>query len=54
MAQAELPHGTFVRADVLEYSFPTELDVIFAFASLLHLDREQITSSVRESTRCAQ
>jgi Trans-aconitate methyltransferase len=42
MAQTELPHGTFVRADVLEYDFPTELDVIFAFASLLHLDREQL------------
>jgi trans-aconitate methyltransferase len=42
MARQEVPAGTFVCADVHAYEFPSGIDMVFAFASLLHSDKESM------------
>lgn len=42
MARREHPRGNFEVADVMQYQFPSGLDVVFAFASLLHNPKEDI------------
>ncbi|MFN3188278.1 MAG: class I SAM-dependent methyltransferase [Candidatus Paceibacteria bacterium] len=42
MAQEEIPQGTFVQADVATYQFPQSVDVVLAFASLLHTSKEDM------------
>jgi len=42
LAQAHVPEATFEIADVETYPFPTELDIIFSFASLLHSDKDAV------------
>ncbi len=39
IAQSHLPETSFVIADALTYNYPQNVDVIFAFASLLHVDK---------------
>ena len=55
IAREKVPAASFVEADALTYKYPENLDVVFAFASLLHVDRtdmkvafEKIASSLRE------
>jgi len=42
MAQTEVVGGEFICTDVLEYEFPKGIDIVFAFASLLHLSKDEI------------
>ena len=42
MAQSEVPTGEFIEIDVMDYEFPYKIDLVFAFASLLHLPKESI------------
>ena len=42
LAQAQVATGTFVCADVTTYQFTSPLDVVFAFASLLHSDQADL------------
>jgi len=42
MARNGNPAGNFEVADVMRYDFPTGLDVVFAFASLLHNPKEDL------------
>lgn len=42
LAKEKNPAGTFIVADIEDYSFPTELDAIFAFASLIHVPKESL------------
>lgn len=42
LARIEVPTARFEVADIEEYTFPKNLDILFAFASLLHSDREQV------------
>ncbi|MFW6210324.1 MAG: class I SAM-dependent methyltransferase [Patescibacteria group bacterium] len=42
MASQELPQGTWHCLDVMEYHWPRGVDAIFAFASLLHLPKEEL------------
>lgn len=42
IARHNLPATSFVLADALTYNYPKNLDVIFAFASLLHVDQQTI------------
>lgn len=44
LARAHVPDGRFEVADVANYNFPDDLDVIFAFASVLHLNRAELKS----------
>lgn len=41
-AREEIPNTNFIVADVDEFDFPKDIDAIFAFASLLHSDKESI------------
>lgn len=42
IARKQLPDATFVVADALSYTYPENLDVVFAFASLLHVNKENL------------
>jgi SAM-dependent methyltransferase len=39
IAKAKLPNASFVQADALTYEYPKDVDVIFAFASILHVSK---------------
>jgi SAM-dependent methyltransferase len=41
-AKVEVLGGTFLCEDVLHYKFPADIDIIFAFASLLHIDKDEM------------
>lgn len=38
IAKNKVPNTSFVLSDAIKYDYPKDLDVIFAFASLLHID----------------
>ncbi|HEY1064203.1 MAG TPA: class I SAM-dependent methyltransferase [Candidatus Saccharimonadales bacterium] len=42
LARQKVPTGNFVKADALTYDYPDNLDVVFAFASLLHVSRGDV------------
>ncbi len=42
IAQERLPNADFVCSDILDYEFPQGLHAIFAFASLLHLPKDDV------------
>lgn len=42
LARVLVPQADFTVADAAEFSFPAELDIVFAFASLLHLDQQDL------------
>jgi len=42
MAKKELPASHFICTDVMDYTFVPGIDVVFAFASLLHNSKEDI------------
>ena len=44
LAQEKVPGSRFEVHDIETYEFPKNLDVIFAFASLIHVPRESLTS----------
>ena len=37
IARQKVPNARFVQADAMTYQYPTDLDVVYAFASLLHV-----------------
>lgn len=43
LARKRLPGAQFVIADALSYEYPNELDVVFGFASFLHLNKEDFS-----------
>jgi SAM-dependent methyltransferase len=42
IARQKVPQGKFELSGAVEYDFPDDLDLIFAFASLLHLDKDDV------------
>lgn len=42
IAKQRLPNASFVEADALSYDYPEDLSVIFAFASLLHVSKDEL------------
>ena len=42
IARRRLPVASFVKADALSYRYPENVDIVFAFASLLHVDRDDL------------
>jgi predicted TPR repeat methyltransferase len=42
IARERLPEASFVKASATSYNYPQNIDVVFAFASLLHVDREEL------------
>jgi len=54
IAQKELPDTSFVLTDALTYNYPNDIDTIYAFASLLHVnkpDMKKVFKKVSESLR---
>lgn len=50
IARAHVPGASFVQADALSYSYPSNVDIVFAFASLLHLDKDDFSATCRKIT----
>lgn len=42
LAKKHVPGAKFEVADAVGYKYPSNLDVVFAFASLLHLDKDEV------------
>lgn len=42
LARQHVPEADFKVADAAEFTFPKNLDIVFAFASLLHLDKDAL------------
>lgn len=42
IARTHVPEGRFEVADAASYEFPEKLDIVFAFASLLHLNKSEL------------
>jgi trans-aconitate methyltransferase len=42
LCKEKVPNGNFIINDVEEYIFPNNLDIVFAFASLLHTPKEKL------------
>lgn len=42
IAQQQNPGASFIVSDALSYNYPKNLDVIYAFASLLHVDKHDL------------
>jgi SAM-dependent methyltransferase len=42
IARQDVPEGDFEVADINDFKFPDELDIIFAFASLVHATKEEV------------
>lgn len=40
LAKETVPQGTFTVADVEVYTFPPNIDIVFSFASLIHVPKE--------------
>lgn len=48
IARDRLPDARFVKADALGYKYPGELDVVYAFASFLHLDQNDFKEACQK------
>ena len=42
LAKKYVPKAYFEVADAINYKYPNNIDVVFAFASLLHLDKKEV------------
>lgn len=42
LAKQKVPAGQFIIADIEEYIFPSNIDIVFAFASLIHVPKESL------------
>lgn len=42
IAKKKAPHTSFILADASSYKYPTNLDVVYAFASLLHINQSDL------------
>lgn len=51
LAKAHVPDGQFRIADAAIYDFPPNLDIIFAFASLLHLNQGEVRAVLANAAR---
>jgi SAM-dependent methyltransferase len=49
LAQIKVPSGMFVEADALTYKYPKNIDIIFAFASLLHVNKNDLARVMKKA-----
>lgn len=49
IAQERLPQASFSIADIDTYELPPNIDIIFAFASLLHSDKESVAAILKRA-----
>lgn len=48
LAKTNVPETNFKLIDLEEFEFPSDIDVIFSFASLLHTDKETMTQVLQK------
>lgn len=48
LAKVKVPSGSFVHADALTYKYPKSVDIIFAFASLLHVNKKDLSKVIKK------
>jgi trans-aconitate methyltransferase len=48
IAREKVPGATFIETDALSYQYPENLDVVFAFAAMLHLDKDDFAATCRK------
>lgn len=46
LAQKNLPKGTFLVEDMRTFNFPINTDIVFGFASLIHLSRRELANII--------
>ena len=51
IARNKLPQASFVQADALTYAYPNDLDVIYAFASLLHVNQNDLKTVFEKASK---
>ena len=51
LAREKNPQGKFEIADIENYSFPDDIDIIFAFASLIHVPKENLRKIFADGLR---
>lgn len=49
IARKRLPQSSFVKANALTYHYPDKLDVIYAFASLLHVNKIDMETALAKA-----
>jgi trans-aconitate methyltransferase len=49
IARTQLPDASFIKADALSYDYPLGVDLIFAFASLLHVDKQDLSRVIEKA-----
>ena len=49
LARESVPEGNFLTADMEDFTFPPHLNIIFAFASLLHVNKEAVKNILRKA-----
>ena len=47
IARNRVPHAKFIHADIVDFDFPVGVDIVFAFASLLHSSKEEIANILK-------
>jgi SAM-dependent methyltransferase len=48
LARKHVPEGKFEVADAVNYEYPDGLDVVYAFASLLHLNKDEVKDVLKK------
>jgi trans-aconitate methyltransferase len=52
IARSQNPGASFVNADALSYSYPNNIDIVFALASMLHLNKEDFAATCEHIVHC--
>ncbi len=48
LARKNVPKGRFVVEDMRTFKFTANLDIVFAFASLIHLNRQELAAVIKD------
>ena len=48
LAKEHVPQAEFAVADAATFDYPAKLDIVFAFASLLHLDKNEVRTVLQK------
>lgn len=51
LAKKNLPEGNFLVEDMRTYKFPPSLDIVFAFASFIHLNKKELKAIIMDIHR---
>jgi trans-aconitate methyltransferase len=52
IAKKRLPKSSFIVSDALSFNYPQNIDLVFAFASLLHVDIKNLEIIINRLAQC--